>query len=90
MSQWNSAPRLPEWNFCKPVPFAIAHMGNVLEKNGCLAVKQKSIKLTYDETVRLKDSVEAQNRLIAKGGATDSILNDLSTKDQVKVDIKTK
>ena len=65
----------------------------LVEKNGCLAVKPKSIKLTYAETVRLKDSVEAQNRLIAKGGdptTTDSILNDLSTKDQVKVDIKTK
>ena len=64
-----------------------------VKKNGCLAVKPKSIKLTYAETVRLKDSVEAQNRLVAKGGdptTTDSILNDLSTKDQVKVDIKTK
>jgi len=64
-----------------------------VEKNGCLAVKPKSIKLTYAETVRLKDSVEAQNRLIAKGGDTttnDSILNVLSTDDQVKVDIKTK
>ena len=63
------------------------------EKNGCLAVKPKSIKLTYAEMVRLKDSVEAQNRLIAKGGdptTNDSILNVLSTNDQVKVDIKTK
>ena len=38
-------------------------------------------------------TVKAQNRLIAKGGdptTTDSILNVLSTNDQVKVDIKTK
>ena len=63
-----------------------------VEKNGCLAVKPKSIKLTYAETVRLKDTVEAQNHLIAKGGdpTNDSILNVLSTNDQVKVDIKTK
>jgi len=63
-----------------------------VEKNDCLAVKPKSIKLTYAETVRLKDTVEAQNRLIAKGGdpTNDSILNVLSTNDQVKVDIKTK
>jgi len=64
----------------------------IVEKKGCLAVKPKSIKLTYAETVQLKDTVEAQNRLIAKGGdpTNDSILNVLSTNDQVKVDIKTK
>jgi len=39
-----------------------------VENNGCLAVKPKAIKLTYAETVRLKDTVEAQNRLIANGG----------------------
>ena len=63
-----------------------------VEKNGCLAVTLKSTKLTYAETVRLKDTVEAQNCLIANGGhpTNDSILNDLSTNDQVKVDIKTK
>jgi len=70
-----------------------ASLSEYVEKNGCLAVKPKSIKLTYAETVRLKDSVEAQNCLIAKGGdptTNDSILNVLSTNDQVKVDIKTK
>ena len=63
-----------------------------VEKNGCLAVKLKCIKMTYAETVRLKDTVEAQNCLIANGGhpTNDSILNDLSTNEQVKVDIKTK
>ena len=64
-----------------------------VEKNGCLAVKPKSLKLTYAKKVRLKDSVEAQNHLIAKGGdptTNDSILNVLSINDQVKVDIKTK
>ena len=67
-------------------------MSSTVEKNGCLAVKPKSIKLTYTETVRLKNTVEAQNRLIAKGGdpTNDSILNNLFTNDQVKVDIKTK
>ena len=72
--------------------FALFNSTVFVEKNGCLAVKPKSIKLTYAETVRLKDTVEAQNRLITSGGhpTTDSILNDLSTNDQVKVDIKTK
>ena len=63
-----------------------------VEKNGCLAVKPKSIKLTYAETVRLKDTVEAQNRLIANGydPTNVSTTNDLFTDDEVKVDIKTK
>jgi len=76
------------------IDYALRHdkLYSTVEKNGCLAVKPKSIKLTYAETVRLKDTVEAQNRLITSGGhpTTDSILNDLSTNDQVKVDIKTK
>ena len=63
-----------------------------VEKNGCLAVKPKSIKLTYAETVRLKDTVEAQNRLIANGydPTNVSTTNNLFTDDEVKVDIKTK
>ena len=63
-----------------------------VEKNGCWAVKPKSIKLTYAEAVRLKDTVDAQNRLIANGGdpTNDSTTNDLLTNDEVKVDIKTK
>ena len=63
-----------------------------VEKNGCIAVKPKSIKLTYAETVQLKNTVEGQNRLITSGGhpTTDTILKVLSTNDQVKVDIKTK
>ena len=40
----------------------------IVENNGCLAVKPKSIKLTYAETVRVKKTVEAQNRLISNGG----------------------
>ena len=67
-------------------------MSIIVEKNGCLAVKPKSIKLTYAETVQLKSTVEGQNRLITSGGhpTTDTILKVLSTNDQVKVDIKTK
>ena len=63
-----------------------------VEKNGCLAVKPKSIKLTYAETVRLKNTVEAQNRLIANGydPTNVSTTNNLFTDDEVKVDIKTK
>jgi len=63
-----------------------------VENNVFLAVKPNAIKLTYAETVRVKDTVEAQNRLIANGGdpTDDSILNVLFTNDQVKVDIKTK
>ena len=63
-----------------------------VENNGCLAVKPKAIKLTYAKTVRLKDTVEAQNRLVANGGdpADDSTTNDSLINDQVKVDIKTK
>jgi len=63
-----------------------------IENNGCLAFKPKAIKLTYAKTVRLKDTVEAQNRLIADGGdpTDDSTTNGLLTNDQVKVDIKTK
>ena len=38
-----------------------------VEKNGCLAVKPKAIKLTYAETVRTKATVEVQNRLIMNG-----------------------
>jgi len=64
----------------------------VLKNYGCLAVKPKAIKLTYAETVRLKDTVEAQNCLIANGGdpTDDSTTDDLLINDQVKVDIKTK
>ena len=39
-----------------------------VENNGCLAVKPKSIKLTYAETVRVKKTVEAQNLTIRNGG----------------------
>ncbi|GAG19417.1 unnamed protein product [marine sediment metagenome] len=39
-----------------------------VENNGCLAVKPKSIKLTYAETARVKKTVEAQNLLIMNGG----------------------
>jgi len=48
--------------------------------------------LTYAETVRLKDTVEAQNRLIANEDdpTDDSTTDDLLINDQVKVDIKTK
>jgi len=40
----------------------------LVENNGCLAVKPKSIKLTYAETVRVKKTVEAQNLTIRNGG----------------------
>ena len=45
-----------------------------VENNGllavkpCLAVKPKTNKLTYAETVRLTTAVEKQNCLIGKGG----------------------
>ena len=40
-----------------------------LKHCGCLAaVKPKTIKLTYAETVRVKTAVEAQNCLISNGG----------------------
>jgi hypothetical protein len=69
-----------------------AHRCLLVEKNGCLAVKPKSIKLTYAKSVRLQDTVEAQIHLIAKGGdpTNESISNDLFINDQVKVDIKAK
>jgi len=53
-----------------------------VENNGCLAVKPKTIKLTYAKTVRIEFAVEAQNRLIGNGGDP--------TNEQNKVDIKTK
>jgi len=55
-----------------------AEVGGVIsvENNVFLAVKPKAIKLTYAKTVRLKDTVEAQNRLIANGGdPTDDYTN---------------
>jgi len=53
-----------------------------VENNGCLAVKPKTIKLTYAETVRIESAVNAQNRLIGNGRDP--------TNEQNKVDIKTK
>ena len=76
------------------IDYALRHdkLYSTVEKNGCLAVKPKSIKLTYAETVRLKDTVEAQNHLIANGYDPTNVFttNDLFTDDEVKVDIKTK
>ena len=39
-----------------------------VESNGYLAVKPKTTKLTYAETVKISAAVEAQDRLIGNGG----------------------
>ena len=51
-----------------------------VENNGCLAVKPKTIKLTYAETVRIKKTVGAQNRLIGNGGDPTNNLNNVDIK----------
>ena len=61
----------------------------IVENDGCLAVKPKAIKLTYAKTVRMKATVEVQNRLIMNNGLNPT--NDLDeTYDLNKVDIKKK
>jgi succinyl-CoA synthetase alpha subunit len=53
-----------------------------VESNGYLAVKPKTTKLTYAETVRINTTVDVQDRLIGIGGDP--------TNGQVNVDIKKK
>lgn len=46
----------------------ISSTPEIVESNGCLAVKPKNTKATYAEMVRVSAAVEAQDCLIGNGG----------------------
>ena len=65
-------------------------MESIVEKNGCLSVKPKGIKLTYAEVARINSSVKAQDCLISRGGNPGNDSNPENTNSLDQVDIKVK
>jgi hypothetical protein len=61
-----------------------------VEKNGCLSVKPKGIKLTYAEIARVNSRVKAQDCLISRGGnpGNDSNQENDNCLDQVDIKVK--
>jgi len=63
-------PELPEWNFCKPLPFAKVHMGNIAErKEGKRKSKRKHSGSDFEEdTIATSSSAIAQ--VLRRSGRT--------------------
>ena len=55
---------------------------DIVESNGCLAVKPNNVKLSYAEMVKFTTAVEMQDRIIGNSGDP--------TTDLIQVDIKKK
>ena len=74
----------------QPLPRCLVQLNpqvDIVENNGCLAVKPKAIKLTYAET---KATVEVQNCLIMNGLDPTNDLDKTNDLNKVHIDIKKK